>query len=78
MTTIARAWEAFLLAIKEARELHAASAGSTAVADLLQHAASCSTSLTTRSASTASRFRATFGTDSLRCEHTWRPSSEVL
>jgi hypothetical protein len=38
MTTIARAWEAFLLAIEEARELHAAGAGGMAVADLLQHA----------------------------------------
>ena len=38
MTAIAMAWEAFLLAIEEARELHAAGAGNLAVADLLQHA----------------------------------------
>jgi len=38
MSTVAKAWEAFLSAIEEARELHAAGAGSMAVAGLLQHA----------------------------------------
>ena len=38
MSTVAMAWEAFLRAIEEARELHAAGAGSMAIADLLQHA----------------------------------------
>ena len=37
-STIAMAWQAFLSAIEEARELHAAGARSMAVADLLQHA----------------------------------------
>ena len=38
MSTVAMAWEAFLQAIEEPRELHAAGAGSLVVADLLQHA----------------------------------------
>ena len=38
MSTVAIAWEAFLRAIEEARELHAAGAGSMAVRDLLQYA----------------------------------------
>jgi len=38
MSTVAMAWEAFLKAIEEARELHVAGAGSMAVAELLQHA----------------------------------------
>ena len=38
MSTVAKAWEAFLRAIEEARELHAAGTDTSAVADLLQHA----------------------------------------
>lgn len=38
MTTIARAWEAFLRAIEEAKALHAAGASTVAVTDLVQHA----------------------------------------
>ena len=37
-TTIAMAWQTFLSAIEEAKELHASGANSTAVAELLQHA----------------------------------------
>jgi hypothetical protein len=37
-TTIAMAWKTFLLAIDEAKELHASGASGAAVADLLQHA----------------------------------------
>jgi hypothetical protein len=37
-TTIAMAWQAFLSAIEEAKELNASGASSTVVADLLQHA----------------------------------------
>ena len=37
-TTIAMAWQTFLSAIEEAKELNASGASSTVVADLLQHA----------------------------------------
>ena len=38
MTTIERAWRAFLDAIEEAKKLHASGAADAVVTDLLQHA----------------------------------------
>jgi len=38
MTTIERAWRAFLAAIAEAKSLHASDGATAAVRDLLQHA----------------------------------------